>query len=119
MLNIDKISDVLEIAVLVQFAQGNGTVLQGEFKGVFKRLPTEEVDAMMDAEPALLNSEVVDKVLVGVKGIGKDGAELPGEEQLAWVKKTPECVNAAVAAFFKSMRPERYSEKTSRKQRRG
>lgn len=117
-INTEKVKDTLEILVLVQFHQDNGTVYQGDFKGIFKRLPNAELDEMADAEPPLLNSEVVSRVLVGVKGIAKGEAEMPSDEALAWVKATPECVNAAVAAFFKSVRPERYNEKTSRKQRR-
>ena len=49
------------------------------------------------------------------------GAQLTGvtlsSEQLAWVKQQPECVNAAVVAFFRRMRPARYDAKTSKKQR--
>jgi hypothetical protein len=119
MFDISKVKDTFRIAVLVQFATETGGVTQGQFNGTFKRLPNNEIDEMMDAEPPLLNSETVDRVLIGVDGIGKDGTELPPTEQLEWVKRTPECMAAVVAAFFKNMRPERYNEKTSRKQRRG
>lgn len=110
-----RIALTVAITVLVQFRNDDGSIYQGDFKGVFKRLPQNEVEEMIDADPPLLNSEILDRVLVGVSGIASEGVELPAEEQLAWVKATPECVNAAVAAFFKELRPERYNEKTSGK----
>lgn len=105
------------ITVLVQFQMGDGSVKQGDFLGEFKRLEQKRVDELLDPDAAYGNSEVLDEILVGVSGIGENGTELPAEEQLAWVKKTPECVNASVAAFFKVMRPARYDEKTSGKRR--
>ena len=119
MFDTSKVKDTLTLPVLVQFATDSGGVVQGEFKATFRRLPMPEIDAMIEADPPYSNSETVEKVLVSVSEIGKDGKELPPEEQLAWAKATPECLSAMVAAFFKSMRPERYNEKTSRKQRRG
>lgn len=114
-LDLKRLALTITITVLVQFRTEDGSIYQGDFKGVFKRLPQNEVEDMIDADPPMLNSEILDKVLMGVSGIASDGAELPADEQLAWVKRTPECVNAAVAAFFKELRPERYNEKTSGK----
>lgn len=119
-LDFSRIAETLTITVLVQFVNENGSITQGDFKGVFRRLPVEEVDDMIDAEPPMLNSEIVDRTLISVSGCGRNGVELPPEEQLALVKRTPECVNAVVAAFFKVLRPERYNEKTSgRRSKRG
>lgn len=118
-LDIEKIDSAptVDIKVMVQF-KGKGTaVTQGDFMGTFNRLPQERIDELMDADEGYRNSEVLDEILIGVSGIGRAGVELPADEQLAWVKKTPECVGAAVAAFFKELRPARYDEKTSRKRR--
>lgn len=103
----------VEITVMVQFMDGT----LGDFKGTFQRLDQDRIDELLDPEENFSNSEIVDEVLVGVSGITTNGAELPADEQLAWVKKTPECVSAAVAAFFKKLRPERYAEKTSKRRR--
>lgn len=103
----------LGLSVLVQFQNADGTVTQGDFKGTFKRVPQAKIDEMADPTAPWTNSEVLDEVLVGVSGISDGATELPADEQLAWVKQTPECVNASVAAFFKAMRAERYVEKTS------
>lgn len=116
MFDISKVEDTVEIKVLVQFATSRGTTLQGDFIGVFKRLPSSEIDELIDGD--LLPSETAERILTGAKGLANaDGKELPSDEALAWVLKTPECVNASIAAFFKAMRPERYNEKTSRKRR--
>lgn len=114
-LDFERIATTVALTVLVQFRNSDGSLYLGDFKGEFNRLPQAQVEEMIDSDPPLLNSEILDKVLVSVSGIRKDGKELPPEEQLAWVKQTPECVNAAVAAFFKELRPERYNEKTSGK----
>lgn len=103
----------VEIKVDVQFMDGS----LGDFTGTFARMDQDEIDELMDPEKAYSNSEVVDKVLLGVRGITEGDTELPAEEQLAWVKKTPECVSASVAAFFRKLRPARYEEKTSRSRR--
>lgn len=113
----EKASDTptVQIVVLVEFMDG----YQGDFKGTFNRLPQERLDELADPDAGYSNSEVVDEILVGVSGIaaGTPPQELPADEQLAWVKQQPECVNAAVAAFFSRMRPARYAGKTSKKQR--
>lgn len=103
----------IEIPVLVEFMDGT----QGDFTGTFERPSQDELDEMMDPEQPWSNSDVLDKYLTGVSGIGTSTGELPPEEQLAWVRKTPECVSAAVAAFFKKFRPVRYGEKTSKPRR--
>lgn len=119
-LNINRVAATIAIAVLVQFRNADGSTYQGDFKGTFNRLPNKEIDDMLDAEPPMLNSEIVEKVLVGAEGISDGEKPMPPDEALAWVKRSPECVNAAVAAFFKELRPERYNEKTSgRRSRRG
>lgn len=108
----------VELKVMVQFAKKGGGLYQGDFLGEFRRLPQDRVDVLCDEDESYRNSEVLDEILVGVSGIGRaDGTELPADEAMAWVKKTPECVNAAVTAFFRTMRPERYNEKTRRRQR--
>lgn len=108
----------VDIKVLVQFKGKGASVYQGDFLGTFKRLPQDRLDTLMDPDENFRNSEVLDEVLVSVSGIGHaDGTELPADEQLAWVRKTPECVGAAVVAFFKELRPARYDEKTSSKRR--
>lgn len=118
-IQIEKITaaPTVEIKVLVQFQGAGGAVTQGDFMGTFKRLPQSRLDELMDPDENFRNSEVLDEVLVGVSGIGREGVELPADEQLAWVKATPECVGAAVAAFFKTLRPARYDEKTSKSRR--
>lgn len=117
MFDTEKVKDRLVIAVLVQFATDTAAIVQGEFKGEFKRLPQERIDHLLDSEENYRVSEVIDEILVGVSGIGKGGTEMPAAEQLEWVKATPECVQAAYTAFFRAMRPERYNEKTSRRAR--
>lgn len=114
-INREKIDAIptVEIPVLVEFMDGS----QGDFKGTFKRLSQERIDELADPEAAFGNSEVVEEILVGVSGISDGEKQLPGDEQLAWVKQQPECVSAAVAAFFKRMRPGRYDAKTSRSRR--
>lgn len=107
----------MSLPVLVQFTNGDGSVVQGDFLGKFKRVSQDRIDEMLDPDAAITNSELVEEVLVGVSGIGENGTELPADEQLAWVKQTPECVSAAAAAFFKVMRAARYDERTSTKQR--
>lgn len=119
MLQIEKVTDqpTVGIKVLVQFKGAGNTVTQGEFMGTFKRVDQDRIDEMLDPEANYKNSEIVEEVLVGVSGIGRGDTELPADEQLAWVKKTPECVAASVAAFFKELRPARYDEKTSKSRR--
>jgi hypothetical protein len=117
MLEIEKAAEAVDIKVLVQFAQKGGTVYQGEFTGEFRRITQERIDELLDPDGDYTVSDVVDEVLVGARGIGKGGTEMPPDEALAWVKQQPECISAAYAAFFKAMRPERYNEKTSRRAR--
>lgn len=107
----------MQIKVLVQFQKSGGSVYQGDFMGEFKRVNQERIDEFLDEEQGWRNSEVLDEILVGVSGITRNGTELPPDEQLAWVRQTPECVNAAVTAFFRTTRPERYNERTSKKRR--
>lgn len=120
MFDVNKVQPTLLIPVLVQFATATGAVVQGEFKAEFKRLTQERINVLADKDEDYLLSEVVDEILQGVSGIGNGTTEMPPAEALEWVKKTPECVQAAYTAFFKAMRPERYNEKTSkRSSRRG
>jgi hypothetical protein len=105
------------IKVLVQFQKSGGAVYQGDFVGQFRRVTQERTDDFLDEEQGWRNSDVLEEILVGVSGITRGGVEMPPDEQLNWVKQTPECVNAAVTAFFRAMRPERYNEKTSKKRR--
>src|SRR5688500_8600029 len=98
-IDIEKVASqpTVKIPVLVEFMDGT----QGEFQGTYKRIDQEQVDKLLDPDEGFSNSAVLDEVLVGVSGIGKGDQELPADEQLAWVRRTPECVSAAVAAFFK------------------
>jgi hypothetical protein len=114
-IQVNKIPLTLAIEVLVQFKAEGNTTVQGSYTGTFKRLPQAEIDALIDSDTP--NSEVLDQVLVGVTGVGDENGELSPDEQLAWVKKTPECVGAGVVAFFRELRPARYDEKTSKTRR--
>lgn len=111
-------SPTVELRCDVKFMDGS----EGDFKGTFERITQDEVDLMTgqraplndpEGEPRIWsNSEVVDRVLKGVSGISDGGQELPPEEQLAWVKATPECVTAAVSSFFKAMQRAKRAGKT-------
>lgn len=117
MLIIQDVTDTFRKEVLVQFDQPNGTVKQGSFTAEYLRIPQAEIDELMDDE-SLSNSALCERVLRGASDIGRTPTELLSpEEALAFVMKTPECVNAAAHVFFRSTRPERYNEKTSRMQR--
>jgi len=115
MLNVDDATQpTFEVKVLVQFAQKGGGVKQGDFMAEFKRKDPAEVDRMVNDD--VTHRELIDEVLVGVSGIGRSPSEpLPADEALEFVKKSPECVNAAAAAFFKATRAERYVDPISRK----
>lgn len=115
------IPNLIPIKVLVQF-QRDGVPYQGDFMGQFRRLAQSRIDQLLDEDEGFRNSDVLDEVLSSVSGIGRKSdaggfEELAADEQMAWVKNTPECVNAAVTAFFRTMRPERYNEKTQKRQR--
>lgn len=117
MLNPDDISKTFEKEVLVQFDQVGGTVKQGSFMAEFFRLESSVIDELYDLDD-LRNSEVFDKAVKRVWNVGRSKAEELGpEESMALVRRTPECLSAAVTVFFRSTRPERYNEKTSRSQR--
>lgn len=116
MLVIQDVSDTFEIKVLVQFQQANGSVKQGDFFATFKRPEQSRIDELLDEDAGYTRREVLDEVLQSVRGIGRTPSEeLSPDDQIAFVKKTPECVAAAFVAFFKAMRPERYIEGTSKK----
>jgi len=117
-INIEQYEESVEIEVLVSFGTTRGTKVQGSFFGKFKRPTQDELTDLLDPENDYSNGELLDKYLESVRGIGKGGnQELDAAEQLAWVKKSPECVAAGAVAFLKAFRPERYDEKTSRRQR--
>lgn len=118
MIEIDTASESFERNINVQFAQPNGSMRQGDFKARFKRIPQARVEEMMDDQ--WRNSDVLDEVLVCVSGIGRRNPqggveELPAEEQLDWVRRTVECVNAATSSFFEAMQQGSGGSKTSRK----
>ncbi|HET8555279.1 MAG TPA: hypothetical protein VFL78_10670 [Rhodanobacteraceae bacterium] len=121
MIEIETSSESFDRTVTVQFAQPNGTMRQGDFKATFKRASQELVDEMAGDE--WKNSEVLGEVLLGVSGIGRKNPEtgkteeLPPDEQLAWVRNSPECVNAAVSSFFAATLPANGGSKTSKKRR--
>lgn len=115
-INIGKVDDKIQLEVLVQFQNGNGTATEGSYKGTFKRPTQEEMDSMLDPDNGVRNGETIDNHLIAVSGIANpDGSELPAEEQLQWVKNSPECVNAGVAAFLRAFRPARYDGKISKR----
>lgn len=118
-LNLEKIetNPTVQIKVLVRFKGQGNSYTEGDFLGTFKRIDQERIEELMDPEEGYSNSDLLDEVLVSVSGIGRGDQELSPDEQLAWVKKTPECVNAAVVAFFKEFRPARYEQRTSSKRR--
>lgn len=118
MLLIETRSDTFERTVPVRFAQPGGTFREGEFKATFKRVDKPRLDEMLEAENGYTQSDVLDEVLVGVSGIGRSASEeLPPDEQLAWVKRSPECCAAAFNSFFAAMRQEPGAGKTSKKPR--
>ena len=135
MLNVNDNPETFKVKVLVQFAQPNGTVKQGDFMATYRREAPEKVQAAIDAGVSNIellfrgwvdSTEVddngtvqprdVDGVLLEVEGIGRSPTDpLPAAEALAWVRKSAECVNAAAVAFIKATRAERYIEETSKK----
>lgn len=117
MLYADEITDTFESEVLVQFKQTGGKVIQGSYWAEFYRLDQPTVDEMADWDD-LRNSEIFEKTVKRVWDVGKSRTEaFAPDEAMAFVKKSGECVSAAVTVFFRSMRAERYVERTSRKQR--
>lgn len=116
-IDIEKVEPTAEIEVLVQFQTPRGTTVQGSYFGTFVRPSQEELQELLDPDQEYKNNEVLEKYLKSVRGVGKGGIELPAEEQLDWVMKTPECVSAGAVAYLKAFRPARYDEKTSKKRR--
>lgn len=126
MLNLNDKPDTFEVKVLVQFAQPNGTVKQGDFTATFRRekrsIVQEAVDDGLD-NGALLFDGWTDRkgaeyngVMIAAGDIGSSPTELlPADQALAFVRDSAECTNAAVVAFFKATRAERYIEGTSKK----
>lgn len=114
-INIGKVDSTLTLEVLVQFANANGNVTEGSYKATFKRPDQEQLGRIVDPDAEVRNIEVLDEYLVGVSGISNGEGELPADEQLAWVKKTPECISAGAAAFLRAFRPVRYEGKTSKR----
>ncbi len=119
-INIDKVSAIklVSLAVAVTFMDGS----TGEFTGEFSRATQSELDGYLDE--GLTNSELLDRVLKKVSGIGRADPEAPGklvelpaDEQMAFVRSSPECVEAAALRFFSAMRQERPAEKTSKRRR--
>lgn len=119
-INVEKYESEVELEVLVQFQTSRNTTVEGSYFGTFTRPDQDELTELLDPENDYKNVEILQKYLKKVRGIGKGdggGSELPTEEQLAWVMKSPECVNAGVIAFLKVFRPARYEEKTSKQRR--
>ncbi len=119
-INISKVTPTILLDVLVQFQNANGTATEGSYKATFRRPSQEELDHLLDPENEVRNIDTIDQFLVSVSGVGHQTegggvAELPADEQLAWVKATPECVNAGAAAFLRAFRPVRYEGKTSKR----
>ncbi len=119
-INVNKVSAIklVSLAVAVTFMDGS----TGDFNGEFRRVSQDELDEFMT--DGLTNSELLDKVLERVSGIGAPDpdnasrlAELPADQQLAFVRASPECVEAAALRFFSAMRQERPAEKTSKRRR--
>ncbi|HYC65706.1 MAG TPA: hypothetical protein VEC14_13315 [Reyranellaceae bacterium] len=117
MLNPNKVSNTVELKVLVRFIQADGSAYDGDFVGVFKR-PADQEEVERVINEGWTNKDVVDEYLIGAKKIGASPSEeLSPEDGLAFVKKQPECVNASVTAFFQSFAPDRQREKTSGRRR--
>ncbi len=114
-INVGKVDSTIQLDVLVQFQNANGTATEGSYKGTFRRPSQEQMDQLLDPEQETRNGAVIDQYLVGVTGIGNAEGEFPPDDQLAWVKASPECVNAGVAAFLRAFRPARYEGKTSKR----
>jgi hypothetical protein len=118
MLTIDSTSDTFTRTVKVRFATDNGAFREGDFKATFKRIDKARLDEFLDADAGYTQTEVLDEVLVGVSGIGRNATdELPADEAMAWVRKSIECCNAAFRDFFEAMRQDNGAEKTSKKRR--
>lgn len=126
MLYLNDASDTFKVKVLVQFSQPDGSIKQGDFMATFSRTDPEKVQQMIDDSVPNIDmlfgyegeTKKVDGVLLSVEGIGRTPSDpLQPAEALAFVKKTPECVNACAFAFLKATRPERYIEETSKKRR--
>ena len=116
MFDIKKITGTAEIEVLVKFPTESGAV-EGSYFATVRRPTQADLDELADPEAGFTNSEVLDKYFTRVRGIGSDGTELSADEQLAYVKSSPECVSAGAVAFLKAFGPERYAGKTSKKRR--
>lgn len=116
-IDVEKVESTIELEVLVQFQTSRNTATEGSFFGTFKRPSQDEMDNILDPDNGYRNGEVIDQYLVSVRGIGKGGQEMPADEQLAWVKAQPECINAGAAAFLQAFRPARYEGKTSKRRR--
>lgn len=123
MLNIDIASTTFDRTIQVRFAQPGGTVKTGSFNATFKRVSKDRIDEFVDTANGFSISEVLDEVLAGVSGIGRATApgeppqELPADQQIAWVRNSPEASAAAFNDFFAAMRQDSGAGKTSKKPR--
>lgn len=114
-INAKRKTETIKAVVPVQFHEGDGTVTQGNFTAHFRRISQERIDEMLDANTP--NSEVLEEVLDSAEDIFDGDARMEPAAAMAWVKNTPECVGAAVAAFFEKLRPADTGSKTSKKRR--
>lgn len=101
-LNIEKATANKTAWVNVQVTFMDGT--RGDFDAEFRRVDQSELDDIM--EEGLSKVELLDRVMVGVRKIGRTDPEtgkledLPTEEQVQFVKNSPEASRAACSRFF-------------------
>jgi hypothetical protein len=114
-INAKRKFDTIKAVVPVQFHEGDGTVTHGNFTANFRRIDQARIDEMLDANTP--NSEVLEEVLDSVDDVFEGDARMTPADALAWVKKTPECVSAAVTSFFEKLRPAATASKTSKTRR--
>lgn len=108
MLNIKKINTFKQL-VNVTFPDGN----KGAFDAEFKHFSRKEFDALKSQE--LPDDEFLDKVIVGISGIGNGDTELPAQEQKEAVIGDLAMSSAAVKAFVSGLvGAERGNSKRSR-----
>lgn len=101
--------------VLVFLPKGDAGYTQGEFVATFKVTPPEKVTEMVDEQATI--DEVLEEVLVRVSGIGKNGEEMPADEQLALVRRNPFLSSAAFKKFFEVTQGGGPKGRAGRKQR--
>lgn len=83
-----------------------GAERDDSFKATYKHLNREQIkDLAADLRDGrLTDDDLLDRVLVGVSGIGDEtGQPVDADTALAWVRSTPAAANAVNVAFFREM----------------